>query len=401
MSGQKPGAASRFTWLDTLRLLAGVCIVAVHSTSDPSGQPFPAYPVEDRIAPILFRSIVYCARTELFLVISLFLLMMALDRRPRPYAAVVREQTRRLLVPFAFWVVFYAFYRLVKAQQFGYAPAIAAELQDPWSWIGYFLLGDVQYHMHFLPTLFGMVLLYPAYQLAVRRPELGLTVLLCLWAKLSVDQWLYATLGAEPYLEYLVRLNKILTYGGYGMVAAGFCGILKRDFDESTGRQMFAVVLLLAAVLFLVKLVHAHRIITTGTWAYTFSPGFWADYLMPMLLFLGIMSLRHAAWPALLSRLAPYSFGIYLMHPIVMDQVEILITPWALRPWQTVGLKFSLALTGTLLLVMMVARLPFLAWTIGLGGRGERPVPVSPVKLAGDHGPAQLSGSAGISTRSA
>src|SRR5688572_21740190 len=102
MAGLTRTTASRFTWLDTLRLLAGICIVAVHSTSDPNGEPFPAYPVGERIAPILFRSIVYCARTELFLIISLFLLMMALDRRPRRYGAVVREQSHRLLVPFVF-----------------------------------------------------------------------------------------------------------------------------------------------------------------------------------------------------------------------------------------------------------------------------------------------------------
>jgi hypothetical protein len=64
-----------------------------------------------------------------------------------------------------------------------------------------------------------------------------------------------------------------------------------------------------------------------------------------------------------------------------------------------VGLKFPLALVSTLVLVMVVARLPFLAWTIGLGG--ERPVPASPVKPAADLGRAQLSGSAGMSTRSA
>jgi surface polysaccharide O-acyltransferase-like enzyme len=401
MAGLTRTTASRFTWLDTLRLLAGICIVAVHSTSDPSGEPFPAYPVDERIAPILFRSIVYCARTELFLIISLFLLMMALDRRPRSYGAVVREQSRRLLVPFAFWVVFYAFYRLIKAYHFGYGPAIVAELQSPEHWLGYFLLGNVQYHMHFLPTLFGMVLLYPAYLLAIRRPELGFVVLICLWAKLSVDQWLYGALGGSPYLEYLVRLNKILTYGGYGMLAASFYGILKRDFDAAVGRQMFAVVLLTAVVLFLVKLVHAYQIITTGTWAYTFTPGFWADYLMPPLLFLGIMSLRHGTWPMLFSRLAPYSFGIYLMHPIVMDQVEILITPWSLRPWQMVSLKFPLALGGTLVLVMLVARLPFLSWVIGLGGGGERPVPVSPVKPPEELTRSELADSTTIPARSA
>lgn len=370
--GEKVTSQSRFAWLDTLRVLAGVCIVAVHSTSDPAGNPFPAFPVDERVAPILFRSLVYIARTELFLIISLFLLIMAIDRRPRSYGMVVREQIRRLLLPFAFWVVFYAFYRLIKASHFGYGGAILAELANPWSWVGYFLLGNVQYHMHFLPTLFGMVLLYPAYRLAVRRPEIGIVVILCLWAKLAVDQWLYANLGGTPYLEYLVRFVKIVTYGGYGLLAASFYGLLKRDFDSDTGRQIFSAVLLVGAILFLVKLAHAFQIIKTGTWAYTFTPGFWADYLMPGVLFLAILSMRHARWPALFSRIAAYSFGIYLVHPVVMDLVEIMIAPWGLRPWQMVAFKFPLALSGTLLLVMLISVTPRLGWTIGLGGPKEK-----------------------------
>jgi peptidoglycan/LPS O-acetylase OafA/YrhL len=358
--------SSRFVWLDTLRLLAGICIVAVHSTSDPAGSPFPAYPVGERIAPILFRSIVYIARTELFLVIALFLLIMALDRRPRPYGVVIKDQARRLLVPFAFWVVFYAFYRLIKASYFGYASRVVQDLENPVSWIGYFLLGNVQYHMHFLPTLFGMILLFPAYIMAVRQPVLGVVVLVFLAAKLVLDQWLYGTLAGTPYLEYLVRIVKILTYGGYGIVAASFYGILKRDFDRETGRQIFGVVLLLGICLFMVKLVYAYQIIRTGTWAFNFTPGFWADYLMPPLLFLAIMSMRHENFPPIFSRLAPFSFGIYLMHPIMMDLAEILMAPWNLKPWQMVSFKFSVVLTTTLLLVAMVSRIPFLAWTIGL-----------------------------------
>jgi surface polysaccharide O-acyltransferase-like enzyme len=219
--------------------------------------------------------------------------------------------------------------------------------------------------------------LFPAYVLAVRQPILGMMVLVFLAAKLVLDQWLYGTLAGTAYLEYLVRVAKILTYGGYGIVAASFYGILKRDFDANTGRQIFGVVLLLAASLFMVKLVYAYQIIRTGTWAYNFTPGFWADYLMPPLLFLGIMSLRHNAFPPIFSRLAPFSFGIYLMHPIMMDLVEIMIAPWDLRPWQMVSVKFSLVLASTLLLVMIVSRIPLLSWTIGLA-RTSRPAPPRP-----------------------
>jgi peptidoglycan/LPS O-acetylase OafA/YrhL len=157
---------------------------------------------------------------------------------------------------------------------------------------------------------------------------------------------------------------------------------LSRDFDATVGRQIFRTSLLLLVVLFIVKLAYAHKIVTTGTWAFTYTPGFWADYLAPPVLFLAVMSMRHAAWPALFSRLARYSFGIYLVHPVVMDLVEIIITPWGLHPWQMVFVKFSLALSGTLALVLAISCLPFLAWTIGLGGGSRRRDTASPPAMA-------------------
>lgn len=368
---------SRFAWLDALRLAAGVCIVAVHSTSDATGQPYPAFPVDERVIPLLFRSVVYIARTELFLIISLFLLLMSVEKRPRPYHEVIGQQTRRLLLPFAFWVVFYAFYRLIKASYFGYAPAILEQLTQPSTWLGYFLLGDVQYHMHFLPTLFGMVLLYPAYRLAIRRPELGILVVLCLWAKQSVDVWLYSAYVGQPGFEYVLRVVKILTYGGYGLVAASCYGLLLRNFSEAAHKELVRLALLIGAVLFLVKLTHTYQIITTGTWAYTYTPGFWADYLMPAVLFLTVMGLRHGSFPAIFSRLAPLSFGIYLAHPAVMDLMEMLLSRWHLSPTQMLILKFPTVLAATILLVLALSRSGWLAWTIGMSGRAKPQVPAS------------------------
>ena len=167
---------NRMVWLDCLRLIAGVSMVGLHASSDTSGQPFSDFEVGERVFPVLFRAMVYTARTELFLIISLFLLTMSLDKRSRGYGATIKEQARRLLLPFAFWVVFFAFYRLMKASHFGYQDAIWQQLADPFQWLNYFMLGSVQYHMHFLPTLFGLVLMYPLYRIAVDRPMIGLVV---------------------------------------------------------------------------------------------------------------------------------------------------------------------------------------------------------------------------------
>ncbi len=367
MTAEKSNPTSRMAWLDTIRVFAGIAIIGVHSSADAMGGPFSKYAVDERIFPVLFRSIVYIARSELFIIISLFLLIMSLDRKPRDYFTVVKSQVRRLLVPFVFWVVFYAFWRLIKASYFGYSDNLINDMQSLTTWLSYFTLGSVQYHMHFLPTLFGVAIMFPLYRLAVNRPEVGLAVLFCLGAKLSIDQFLWGNLAKEPYFEYLLRFVKILTYAGYGMVAASFYGILKRDFNKELGKQIGMVAIFVGVVLFVIKLVQSYKVIMAGKWIYGFAPGYWADFLMPVVLFIAIMSFRHLKWPAVFSKIAPYSFGLYLLHPAILDLLEIALSGNNFSPTVLVLVKFSLALTGTATVVFIISRIKLLAWSIGVG----------------------------------
>lgn len=364
MNAQSP---KRMAWLDCLRLMAGVSMVGLHASSDPSGQPFPDYAAIDRIGPVLFRAVVYVARTELFLIISLFLLAMSLDRRPRGYADTIREQAQRLLLPFAFWVVFFAFFRLIKASYFGYENAIWEQLLDPADWLGYFVLGNVQYHMHFLPTLFALVLMFPLYRIAVDKPLFGFVILMCLFAKREVDIWLWQALNDMMGFEYLVRFVKVVTYAGYGIVAAGFYGMVKRGLPDVAWRDFGWLALFIGILMFSIKLVYSHKVIVTGHWQYNYDPAYWADFLMPVILFAVCLSFASADWPKWISRLAPYSFGIYLAHPALLDLIEIALWGLSLHPMVFVSAKVTLALVFTSLLVWALSRIPFLAWTVGLG----------------------------------
>ncbi|MBE9475746.1 MAG: hypothetical protein IME92_01290, partial [Proteobacteria bacterium] len=76
-------------WIDGLRLIAGVSMVGLHASSDVNGQPFPDFSLWERTGPVMFRSVMYLARTELFIIIALFLLFLSLDNRPRNYTAVI------------------------------------------------------------------------------------------------------------------------------------------------------------------------------------------------------------------------------------------------------------------------------------------------------------------------
>jgi len=360
-------SVQRLVWLDALRLIAGVSMVGLHASADSSGLPFPDATTGERIAPLLFRAVIYTARTELFLIISIFLLLMALERRPRSYGATIREQARRLLVPFAFWTVFYAFYNLIKADAFGYAPSVWAQLATFDSWAGYFLLGDVKYHMHFLPTLFALLLMFPLFRLAVDHPWLGLVVVACLLVKREADVFLWSNAQGIIGFDYVIRAVKVVTYGGYGILAGAFLGIWRQMPDAKTANRWLLLVIYLAGLLFAIKLIYTWRVAVRADWQYNFTPAYWADFLFPALLFVGAMMASHRHWPAVISRLAPFSFGIYLCHPIFLDLIETFSAGWAMSPTAQVAMKATGALVCTSALVWLLSRSKAFGWTVGLG----------------------------------
>jgi len=356
----------RLVWLDALRLAAGLSMVGLHSTADSSGLPWVDYSLAERTGPILLRAVLYTARTELFLMISVFLLLMSLDRRPATYRQTIAVQVRRLLVPFAFWTVFYVFYTLIKADYFGHLDARLADLTDPVALLGYATLGSVKFHMHFLPTLFLLVLMYPLFRVARKYPQFGMAVIVCLLVKRELDGFLYGTFYDAAWLEFAVRAVKVLTYAGYGFAAAAALGLWDR-LRATDGREWFLPALYIGLALFTLKLVASYKTIESGAWPFNYTAGYWADFLMPVALFAGCMSLAHRRWPPILSRLAPYSFGIYLCHPIFLDLAEIALSNVALTPTLQVLIKIVWTLTTTSILVAIMGRIPLIAWTIGLG----------------------------------
>jgi surface polysaccharide O-acyltransferase-like enzyme len=359
-------AEERFIWLDSLRLAAGVSMVGLHSSSDSMGEPFAAFAPAERVLPMLLRAVIYTARTELFLIISIFLLLMALDRHPKSYVQTILIQMRRLLLPFLFWTVFYAFYNLIKANAFDYAPAVERELRSPAAWIGFVLLGSVKYHMHFIPTLFGLILMYPLFRLAKTFPVLGLFVFVCLLIKRDLDGFLYQQFWGSDVLPYMIRIVKIATYAGYGLMAGAFLGIWQKT-TPAQRQQFVSLIIFFGAMLFCIKLVATWKTVYYGKWPFDYTAGYWADFLMPIVLFVLAMSLGHKRWPVILSQLAPYSFGIYLCHPIFLDLMEIWIQGRDISPIGQVMLKIVCATTATSLLVMIIKQNRLLAWTIGLG----------------------------------
>ena len=115
------------------------------------------------------------------------------------------------------------------------------------------------------------------------------------------------------------------------------------------------------------KLADTYHVVVDGEWNYGFGPGFWGDFLMPVMVVGLVLGFSQRDWNSWFLKLAPYSFGMYLMHPAIMDLVELGLMDIVVNPTLFVLGKALGALFITLGLCAVMNRVPQLAWMIGTG----------------------------------
>ncbi len=374
--------SDRMVWFDSNRVMAAIGVLLIHCTADFAGQPFPDATPDQRVVPVVVRMIAELSGAEMFVVFSLFLLAFKLDRRQQSFGQTVRDQAKRLLAPFVFWTVFYAFYRLLKAATFGYAPAVVAELGESSSWASHLLLGTAQYHLHFLPTLFLLVLFYPVMRIGARYPVVGLASFGLLGGMDYVQGYIWGAVDDPLWRDYLLRAVKILGYVGYGLAAFALYGIWRDGIPRGESKLLLRAALFLAVFALVLKLPYAGEAIATGSWPVREGWGFYSFALMPLFVLAAFMGAQYGTWPPLWSRLARYTFGVYLVHPMLIDLFDVAVFRLAIvpPPGATVVIRFLLVAPAAFGLAYLLSRVAPLAWTIGLGPvpwmRTGQPVPV-------------------------
>ncbi|MCF2869860.1 acyltransferase [Octadecabacter sp. G9-8] len=366
-SSSKP----RLVWFDANRVFAAFGVVLIHSSTDFDGQAFPDAAQGDRFVPVFLRSIGEFSGSEMFFMFSLFLMAMRVDKKMPTYGSAIATQAQRLLVPFVFWAVFYAFFRLLKADTFDYAPDIWDQLGQAQSWIGYLILGQSQYHMHFLPTLFALFLFYPVMRSATRFPILGLTVVITIGVMNNAQGFLWA-LEIDPVLrDYLVRALKVLGYVGYGMAAFAIYGLWNDGIPRGESRLIRRCGFYFAILAYVATLPSFHTAFETGFWGVRGGWDFYGHFLMPIFVFFVFIGGQYLQWSPRWTVLASYTFGVYLVHPLVIDLFDIIIFGSGLSvvmdPWMIVVARFAVALPASFALAYGLSQLKPLAWTIGLG----------------------------------
>jgi surface polysaccharide O-acyltransferase-like enzyme len=358
-------------WFDANRVFAAMGVVLIHSSTDFAGQPFANAATDDRLLPVFLRSIGEFSGSEMFFLFSLFLMAMRVDSKMPSYGSAISTQAQRLLVPFSFWVVFYAFFRLVKADAFGYAPYILEQLSQPQNWLGYFLLGKVQYHMHFLPTLFALFLFFPLMRVATRYPIFGLTLFFTLGVMNSAQSFVWTLELDATVRDYIIRALKIFGYVGYGFAAFAIYGLWKDGIPRGESRLLRRGALYFAILAYLATLPFYGVAVKTGAWGVREGWDFYGHFLMPIFMMLFFLGGQFLEWSPKWSKLARYTFGVYLVHPLVIDLLDIVLFKTgmsaSMSPWAIVMLRYALALPMSFGLAVGLSKLKPLAWTIGLG----------------------------------
>jgi len=361
----------RLVWFDANRVFAAFGVVLIHSSTDFGGQAFPDATQGERFIPVFMRSLGEFSGSELFFMFSLFLMAMRVDKKMPAYRLAISQQAQRLLVPFLFWAVFYALFRLLKADAFNYGPYIWDQLGQVQSWVGYLVLGKSQYHMHFLPTLFALLLFYPVMRSATRYPILGLTVMVTIGVMNNSQAFLWG-LDIDPTVrEYIIRALKIFGYVGYGMAAFAIYGLWNDGIPRGESRLIRRVGIYFAVLAYIATLPFFNVAFETGEWGIRRGWDFYGHFLMPVFVFCIFIGGQYLQWSDRWSLLSKYTFGIYLVHPLVIDVFDVIIFKTGMSqnmaPWMIVVGRFAFALPMSFVVTVGLFKFKPLAWTIGLG----------------------------------
>ena len=366
-------------WLDACRVFAALGVVLIHSTADRTGLPYAAADTTARIGPMVLRAVAELSGSELFFLLSLFLLAFGLDQKGRSYGETVRLQAKRLLVPFATWTLFYAAFRLIKADYAGYAPTLIEQLGQWQTWANYLLLGTGQYHLHFLPTLFALILLYPVMEVGRRFPLAGLAIFPLIYALDNGQGYVWGHVSDPVVRDYLLRIVKIACYTGYGFAAFSLQGLFKRRLADADWAQLRRMLLMFVVIALMAKLAYTNELVSAGKWGVRPTVANYAHFLMPLLVFSSFLTTQKFAWSPRAHQLARYTFGVYLMHPIFIDLYDVAmgLAGVQLAPTLDVLAKWLVAVPASFALAYAVSTSRSLAWTIGLG-----PLPFSSINFA-------------------
>lgn len=346
--------ATTFYWADRLRNLATAMVVIIHVAAS-AAQGAADFDSSAWMASNFWNAISRPA-VPLFVMLSGFLLF----RKDYPLDDFLKRRFTRVVIPAVFWMIVYTIFNHIANHYPRTFTEALKSIAD----------GPVHYHLWFIYLILGLYLLYPIFRPWVRQAtdqDFAYVLIICVLAT-----WIYKIthhfFGFSIGIQWELFSNNLIYFiGGYyfgSKVAAGETppnpNILPWPWKKQT-LVWIGVGLIISGTL----------ITAAGAYWMSKAAGQYADLFHDYLMF--NVSMSTLGWFLLAqntfngaplleveSKLAESSFGIYLMHVLVMDW-------WAECGYWHSGInpaKGTLPLAGMILLttflaVLLIRTLPF------------------------------------------
>jgi surface polysaccharide O-acyltransferase-like enzyme len=321
---------------DALRGIAIIAVVAMHAI------PWQEY--QDYVI-LSYRQLLNFA-VPVFLFISGYWSTKKPISSLEDYKQFLIKRFLRVLIPYLFWSVIYLAYEDIKTHSFDIEKTLFA-----------ILTGKASGHFYFIILIIQLYVLTPLLQYTNRR-QFGIELVFLLNMIYLLVQYLMCLHGLWNFTDPLGIVHIPFHVLFLSMVVFYQAGLLMRSHynEVSIPRIMRSVVLPAILISAVISVQEALMILTHyGNWLLAISPLKYSSFLYFACVIWGFLALRERFknWPKLLVTIGEYSFGIFLIHMIILRGIAKVLHKVALN-WSSQLLYQSIVILMTLSICLVL-----------------------------------------------
>lgn len=356
---------NRIAELDVVRAVAAVAVVMIHVTA----APLVSYPV-DSPSFLAYSLINQWSRFSIpaFVLLSGLALELAYGREKSVnWGRYFARRLRSVGVPYLIWCAVYVLFRTRVEGTWG---------QLPERYLRSVVDGTAMYHLYFIVLIFQFYLLYPLLRPLARSRWLGpaTAVALVLNGFLMWDAYYGFLLdqAGPAWMQSVLRWRFQLFPWWAGYFMAGLWMASQRDHLVAWTRRWLWPLLGASCGLFGWMMVEYMGVMTRGAAVGFAASGFRPSaYLYSLAATASLIGLGN--WLIVMCGLigravlafGRHSFGIYLVHPLLLEFAVRVLQPLGLPPAPYLVVISLGVLAGSYLFTWAVARFPFGRWIVG------------------------------------
>lgn len=337
----------RIQWLDTLRTMAALGVILIH-TASPLNRSFFTN-INDWWVGDVFMSMTRCA-------VPMFLMLSGATMLGRKYDLkdFYKRRLMRVVVPFLFWLIVYFFFRYftlhVKTPPTGFSNIM--------HWAGNLFLNEgVSKHFWYIYMIIFIYLFIPLLSKMVNFLKTKYLVLLLLG-------WVVVTILAIHFPVNLLKFtdtNRFVEYFIYmGYLVLGF--FLYTHIQPTKKIRIFALIVFISTVIISALTVYFTSIGTKNTNLTIYSYLSVNTIIQTSSLFLLIKgtSIKNKITASINEKISDSSYGIYLVHVLVLGILYDHGICWKMAtPLISVPVVFLLVLIISYGIIFLLRKIPY------------------------------------------